>query len=163
MVNDMAVMVSIDSSTKKTGLAKYVNGVLDKYQLVDLSSIKQIDHRMNQMGLSLIALLDEWMPDMVYIEEPKGEGRNVELVRKLAEIIGIVRGWCISHECYYEEIKPSVWRAKLGIKQGARKREELKAASMEYVKTKYGIEPETDDVADAICIGLAVLNGGLNG
>ena len=51
----------------------------------------------------------------------------------------------------------TVQRKYVGLEQGGKKRAELKAASMEYVKSKYGIEVN-DDTADAICIGGAVLN-----
>ena len=150
-------LVSIDSSSNKTGAALFVGGGLTEYNLIDLSKAGlDIDHRINEMGRQIIALLSHWRPTMVFIEEPKGHG-NVELVRKLVEIIGIVRGWCILNNVYYEEIKPSVWRKHCGFDQGGKKRAELKAASMEYVKIKYGIEVN-DDTADAICIGDAVVN-----
>jgi len=153
----MAVMVGIDSSTKKTGMSLFVNGELKDYCLVDRSAIRDLNERMDQMGLGILSVLADWVPEMIYIEEPKGEGRNVELVRKLAEILGIVRGWAITHNCYYEEVKPSTWRHDLGIEQGKKKRDELKAASMEYVKSRYGIIPVTDDVADSICVGAAMV------
>ena len=153
----MARMVGIDSSTKKTGLSLFVDGELKDYCLVDYSKVKDINDRINQMGLGVLSVLGDWLPDMIYIEEPKGEGRNVELVHKLSEILGIVRCWAITHGCYYEEVKPSVWRHDLGIEQGKKKREELKAASISYVKDKYGIIPETDDVADSICVGAAMV------
>ena len=150
-------LVSIDSSTNKTGMSLYVGGKLTEYDLIDLSKAGfELDPRINEMGKRIISLLSHWRPTMVYIEEPKGHG-NVELVHKLVEIIGIVRGWCIQNSVYFEEIKPSVWRKYCGIEQGGKKRAELKAASVDHVKTKYGIEVN-DDVADAICIGGAVLN-----
>ena len=54
-----------------------------------------------------------------------------------------------------EYIYPSSWRATLGIKNGRGiKRQTLKEADIEFVKNKYRINVN-DDVADAICIGLA--------
>lgn len=150
-------LISIDSSTNKTGMALYIGGALKEYKLIDLSkSGFELDPRIDEMGRRILALLSHWQPTMVYIEEPKGHN-NVELVRKLSTILGIVRGWCIQNSVYFEEIKPSVWRKYIGLDQGGKKRAELKAASVEFVKNKYGIEVN-DDVADAICIGGAIIN-----
>lgn len=151
-------MVSIDSSTKKTGMTLFVDGVLHNFTLVDLSNSKEeTDVRISMMGKEMLHHLDDWSPAAVYIESPRGDGRNVELVRKLSEILGIVRGWCIRNNSYYEEIPPSVWRKYCGLEQGKKKRAELKAASVEYVKEKYNVEVN-DDVADSICIGDAMVN-----
>ena len=151
-------MVSIDSSTRKTGMALYVNGVLKDYGLIDLSKSKEAtDVRIGDMGGKILTSLNIWKPDMVYIETPRGDGRNVELVRKLSEILGIVRGWTIEHGKYYEEIMPSVWRKYCGLEQGKKKRAELKQMSMDYVKATYRADVN-DDVADAICLGSAMVN-----
>lgn len=150
------MLVSIDGSTRKTGMAlfdgdKYVDSIL-----IDLSRDRtQTDARISTMGLSIWSRLNEWKPDVVYIEEPKGHS-NIDLVRKLSEILGMVRAWCITHSAVYREIKPSEWRARLGFKQGTTKREELKQESMDYVKLRYGLDV-SDDEADAICIGVAAI------
>lgn len=150
-------LVSIDSSTNKTGAALYVGGKLKEYDLIDLSkSGLTIDPRIDEMGKRIMKLLSYWQPTMVYIEEPKGHN-NVELVRKLSTILGIVRGWCIQNGVYFEEIKPTVWRKYIGFDQGGKKRDELKAASIDYVRKTFGIEVN-DDTADAICIGGAIIN-----
>ena len=152
-----ARMVSLDTSTNKSGCALFVCGQLEEYNLIDLSKMGwQLDDRINGMGRQLIGMLNHWKPNMVYIEEPKGH-QNIELVRKLSEILGIVRGYCITHDVYSSEIKPSEWRKYCSLDQGGKKRAELKAASVDYVKNKYGIEVN-DDVSDAICIGDAVIN-----
>lgn len=152
-------MVSVDSSTKKTGISLFINGELQETKLIDLSSCKEpTDERINMMGSALIILLSTWHPSMVYAEEPKGHGSNLELVRKLAEVLGVIRGWCIDNSAEYHEVKPSEWRSYLGLKQGGKvKREELKRESIEYVRNKYNILVN-DDVADSICIGDAMIS-----
>lgn len=148
---------SIDSSTKKTGMSLFKNGELMESKQVDLADSKLlVEERINAMGKSMWQVLDEWKPELIYIEEPKGEGRNVELVHKLSEVIGIVRAWAIVNDAPIEEVKPSVWRKHVGITQGRKKREELKADSIALVKEVYDIEVN-DDVADSICIGIAML------
>lgn len=148
---------SIDSSTKKTGLSLFKDGELFECKQIDLSDSKSTtDVRMNLMGGNILRVLNEWMPELIYIEEPKGEGRNVELVHKLSEIIGIVRAWAIINGAPFEEVKPSVWRKYVGISQGRKKREELKRDSINLVKDVYDIDVN-DDVADSVCIGIAML------
>lgn len=151
-------MMSIDSSTRKTGLACFIDGKLKKYKLIDLSkSHSDTDNRISEMGKQILSSLDEFNPSIVYIETPKGSGRNVELVRKLSEILGVVRGWTITHGAYYEEVMPSVWRKYCGIDQGNKTREQLKQASMDYVRSVFQISVN-DDVSDSICIGIAMFN-----
>ena len=150
--------VSIDSSSRKTGMALFVDGNLEEYQLIDLSTSKEsTDVRINVMGKNILLLLSRWQPEIIYIEEPQGHGCNLKLVNILCQIIGIVRGWCIQHNAFFEIVSPSVWRKYLGMSQGGKKREELKAESIRIVEEKYGIEVN-DDTADAINIGNAMIN-----
>lgn len=149
---------SIDSSTKKTGMALFVDGKLNTYQLIDISTSKDsVDERINVMGKNILLLLSHWQPEIVYIEEPQGHGKNVKLVNMLCQIIGIVRCWCITHSAYFEIVSPGVWRKYLGMEQGGKKRDELKAESIRIVKEEYGIDVN-DDTADAINIGNAMIN-----
>ena len=149
---------SIDSSTRKTGMALYMDGQLDSYQLIDLSTSKEsADERINIMGRNMLLLLSRWKPEIVYIEEPQGHGQNLKLVNMLCQIIGIVRGWCINNKAYFEIVSPSVWRKYLGMSQGGKKRAELKSESIRIVKETYDIDVN-DDIADAINIGNAMIN-----
>ena len=152
MVMIMERVVSIDSSTKKTGAALFVDGQFKEYRLIDFSDNKSVNDRMSLMGRELQELLSHWQPELVVIEEPNGYGKNIQVYRYLSEIIGIVRIWAFMHSCVMEEIKPTVWRKRIGINQSKKKRDELKAESIAYVKKTYGLEVN-DDVADAICIG----------
>ena len=66
--------------------------------------------------------------------------------------------WCVWKGKEYHEVMPSVWRKWLpGFDQGKKKREELKKESIQYVKDKLNMSV-TDDEADAINLGTAVLN-----
>ena len=54
-----------------------------------------------------------------------------------------------------EYIYPSSWRATCGIKNGRGiVRSTLKEADIVFFKDRYGLDVN-DDIADAICIGLA--------
>lgn len=151
-------IVSIDSSTRRTGMACFENGQLYQHGLIDLSKDDtDTEERILTMGSKMLQALDVWRPTIVYIEQAQGQGKNVALVRKLSELIGFAKAWCVSHDAYIEEVPPSVWRKHVGIEQGKRKRAELKADSIALVKDTFGIDVG-DDEADSICIGIAMLN-----
>ena len=149
--------VSCDTSTNNSGLALFVDGRYKEHVLINKSKIKDTYERINAMCLDIYSQLEKWKPDILWIEHPQGHGSNVDMVGKLCEILGAVRMWCLIHNCEYNEICPSEWRMYAGIEQGRAKREELKQASVQYIKDKLGID-EGDDVADSIALGYAVLN-----
>lgn len=58
-------------------------------------------------------------------------------------------------------IRPTSWRKTLGLSNSPKlKRANKKKETMEYIKNKYGIEEELDDICDAIAIGTAYLMKG---
>jgi hypothetical protein len=62
------------------------------------------------------------------------------------------------NDCEFNTIRPTEFRKELDFVQGKNvKREELKQQAINYVKKIYNLEVN-DDVADAICIGCAVIN-----
>lgn len=153
----MYSMVSIDSSTTCTGIAYFENGELKKHGIIDLKKDRQVEHRTSEMGLRIMKNLEALSPDMVVIERPAGHN-NPEILRKLTTLVGMVRGWCIWHNLEYVEVRPTEWRKVLGFKQGRGiKRDEEKQQSIDYALATYGVEVKTDDEADAICIGTAML------
>lgn len=158
-MNEEARMVSADTSTTCTGLALYINGELKDYAELSFPSKKysNAEERMSLMAKAITTTLSKWKADMVYIEIPQGAGGNVKLARQLGEMLGVVRGWCASHDADYTEMEPSEWRAWAGFDQGGKKRPELKQMSIDEVKRRHGIIVG-DDVADAINIGYGVLN-----
>ena len=154
----MVKLVSIDSSTNYTGMAFFENGKYVRHILIDQHIYKDVDRRIDEMIRGIAEELQKFKPDIVYIEQPKGSGGNVEMVRKLSEILGAVRLWCVWKGKDYHEIMPSVWRKNLhGFSQGGKSRCELKQEAIDYVKRIIGIDCDTDS-ADAICIGLSVID-----
>ncbi len=152
----MIRMVSIDSSTRCTGMAYFQDGVLKIHDVINLSDEKDIEKRSDLMGLKIMQNLFALSPSIVYVERPRGRN-NPETLRKLTTIVGMIRGYCVYNNIYFEEIAPTEWRKILGFKQGKGiKREEEKVQSMEYVEAKYHITVKTDDESDAICIGDAM-------
>lgn len=147
---------SLDSSTKKTGIAFFEDCLYKEHILIDHSKEKDVEKRINLMGKDILSYLKNKKPDIIICEHPQGRGSNVSMVGKLCEVIGIARAYSISKGLFFYEYMPSSWRKLLGWNQGKKKREELKKMSIDYIKNKYGIDA-TDDEADCICIGLAYI------
>lgn len=149
--------VSLDTSTTCSGMALYVNGKLESYAELKPSKGMEIEDRMYTMANLITGKLNDWSPDIVYIETPQGHGANVKLARNLGMMLGVVMGWCAANQVEFHEVAPSQWRSWAGWSQGKLTRPELKKMSIEKVNKKYGIDVG-DDVADAINIGYGVLN-----
>lgn len=149
-------MIAVDSSTKKTGIAYYKNGNLFTYDLIDYSKEKNMDIRFKNMSLGLIKTLEEFKPEIIYIEDTVVL-RNAQTQRFLTRLQGVVYAWCVMNNCEFNTIRPTEWRKLIGHKQGKNiGRDELKQQAISYVFKTYSIDV-ADDVADAICIGDAVL------
>ena len=153
--------VAIDSATRKTGMALFKDGELVDHLLIDLSKFKgYADERMIEMARQITSQIEVWYDvSLIYIEEPDGNSSNVNVYRMLSEIIGMVKFWADQWHIPVEEVKPSVWRKHCGINQGGKKRDELKSESVTFVKKTFGIDVG-DDEADAICLGIAMMNCG---
>lgn len=108
------------------------------------------------MSLGLLQMLDKYKPDILYVEETVVL-RNAQTQRFLTRLQGVIYGWCIQNSCEFNIIRPTQWRKQLSFSQGKNiKREQLKQQSIKYVKENYGLDVN-DDIADALCIGSAVL------
>lgn len=149
-------VVSLDTSSSSTGWAYFIDGEILQHGCIT-SKIKDSEKRMKEMCLSALQLLNNINPDIVYVEKMSVE-RNPGTARMLSMIIGVIYGWCISHEKYYEDFRPSEWRSLIKNKDEKipRKREELKFWSQEKVRTIYGFEVN-DDESDAILIGRSAI------
>lgn len=154
-------LLSLDLSTKSSGWAVFEDGKLLDYGCITASSTDLINriHKMTNEINSLV--LNKYKINKIIVEEVRPEGgygvgnqKTHKALMWLQAAIAI-----FIHDTYpeieIEYIYPSSWRASLGIKNGRGiKRQTLKEADMEFVKNKYRINVN-DDIADAICIGLA--------
>ena len=152
----MTRLVSIDPSTKASGVATFDDAKLVDYQLFKCNDT-EVDIRIHKIGEVLLSYLIKQKPDIIYIEHPQGHGSNVALVAMICELLGIVRAYAIAKKIEYKELTPSVWRKYCGFKQGKKTRKELKQMSIDYVKEYFNIVV-SDDVADAVSIGAGVIN-----
>lgn len=150
------IMCSLDTSTKKTGIATYINGELKDYTVIDFSKISNADNRIMQMGRDILKYLEKKKPEIIYIEDSKGKP-NYETVKKLGKVIGIVLSYCIKNNVYVEQVSPNTWRGYLKEFNGIKGRENLKQAGIILVKNIFGIITNSDDLADAILLGYAMI------
>lgn len=103
-----------------------------------------------------MSLLNHYSPVVVYIEDTALQ-RNAKTLKELAQLQGVIIGYCKSKNIDIHIITPGQWRKQLGFKQGAGiKRAELKKQCFEWVKENMGLEKSEDEV-EAIGIGAAVL------
>lgn len=146
-------MVTLDTSTNKTGVCVFKNGKYDGHFLIDKSNIKDTPERIKEMSKAILGILQRINPQIIYIEED-ATIRNAKTFRMLMLIQGVAYTWSICNDCEFNVVRPSEWRKPLGINGG--KREELKAKSINYIKDTFNLKV-TDDEADAICIGCSVM------
>lgn len=147
-------LISLDTSTKISGIAVFINGELSSHSAIDLSKEKDMNIRFNNMSKRLWAYLESENPDIIYIEEMVVT-RNANTQRFLTRLQGVVYAWCMLNNCDFNTIRPSVWRKFDPIEHKGKKRDELKEEAVSFIKSKYNIEI-VDDEAEAILIGLAV-------
>lgn len=146
-------MISLDCSTKCTGLAIWKNNKYDSSHIINCEGIRNIDERSKEMGIEIWNALSYHKPNVVYIEDTYCHG-NPETQKKLNRIQGVVYAWCITHGADFNCIMPSAWRKYIpDFPNGRSKRDEHKAFSKKYVAKHYGFDPATDDQSDAILIG----------
>lgn len=152
----MTTLLSFDTSTSHTGYCVWHNA---KYYSSGIVSSDPYtgDDRLEPMCTGIMKILNDNSPSIVVVERIN-VNRNLRNTRNLAEIIGVIRGWCYCHGSFFMELSPSEWRSSIGIQKKGAKRDYYKDASLNYVKEKYHKQAETDDESDAICIGEAYIN-----
>lgn len=157
----MTRLISIDSSSTKTGWAIFDNGEFVRSGLINLDTKEcrkkyknKTDERIRDMCKAVIELLQNNKPDIVVIEK-LNVGKNMVSVRALCKVIGAVYCYSLLNDVFYFEIQPSEWRSRLGM-QGRHKRDEYKQMSVEYVLNELGMNV-SDDESDAICVGIGYI------
>lgn len=151
----MKTICSIDSSTTKTGMALYVDGVLKEHLLIDYKNERDVDKRISKMCYSIYSQLKKWNPNIVIVEDDYNKN-NVKTVKMLSNIIGAIRGYCVINDWECACIMPSQWRKEFPEFKPKMKREELKYTSIQLVKKNTDIDCSEDE-CDAINIGEAYL------
>ena len=144
-------ILAFDQSSKLSGWSLFEDNKYSCSGVIDKSKIKDSDRRIGEMGLKICEKIQELKPDCVIIENVQQQA-GIATVILLSRLQGFILGWCYAHNIRIEIIGPSQWRSTLSFRQGAGvKRKELKAQSIEYVKSNYGLDVSEDE-AESICI-----------
>lgn len=159
------MILSLDLSTKSSGWS-ILN---DKKELIKYGCITSAStdliKRIHKMTDEINVILQEEKDiKTIVIEEVRPEGAtygvgNQKTHKALMWLQAAVA--FLIHDNFsninIEYTYPSSWRSILGIKTGKGiKRDTLKEADIEYIYNRFNISVN-DDIADAICIGLAYL------
>lgn len=155
------ITLALDISTSCTGWAYYVYGD-DKVVTGYIKPKRSLGwrERVEQMQLDLQALTAGYEITNLVVEQVlyKKPG-NVDSTIKLAKANGMITT-TLKHEQLLEFL-PSEWRSYLGIQQGRGvKREELKREAIRLAKLD-GIKTKSDDEAEAYLILKSVRMKGL--
>lgn len=146
-------IIGLDLSTKKSGYSIFKNDKLISHGIIDLSKNKDMDVRTRQMMIAVCNMIKKESPDYVIVEDSFSNG-NVQVTKDLAYIIGAVLYQCESNDIASEKVLPSQWRARIGLSQSKKKRQELKQEAIDMVRSRYHFDP-IEDEAEAILIGLS--------
>lgn len=147
----MSIIIGVDASTNKTGIAVFENGNYKTHTLIDLHKIKDSDVRIPKMMCEICEYIGQFPVDKIIMEESIFK-TNIDTVKKLSNIAGAVIYYATSNNIEFEFTLPTEWRKKIGLQQSRTvKREVLKAEAIKAVKQEYGLDV-TDDIAEAILL-----------
>lgn len=127
-----------------------------------------------QAMLRITALIHEVIhahgADAVFFEDIQLR-RNVQSFKRLAQLQGALVLLCEQNEYQYGFVAPTQWqnfckargRTEKEIKSkimavDSKDKKTSKVLSLQFVKDRFGIETENDNLSDAICIGFYVVN-----
>lgn len=154
-------IMSLDASTKSTGVAIFENKKLIYYDCITASSTDVIK-RIQIVISKLNQILQEYKVERIILEEVRPEEgiSNIKTQKALMWLQAAIN--FMLHENHpkikVEYVYPNSWRAACGIHTGRGiKRATLKIADINFVKENYNIDVN-DDIADAIAIGHAFVN-----
>lgn len=158
-MNMGTTLLSLDTSSSKTGWAFFIDDKYSKSGLIDLTTRENrklsSEDRIGKMCLTIFELIEKFNPDTIVIEKLT-VSRNMATVRVLAKIIGTVYAYALKNKIDYVELETSQWRSVLHMQKRGRKRDEYKKLSIQYAKS-IAHKDINDDEADAICIGQGFL------
>lgn len=160
------ILISIDESLTSTGVAVFINGTLKYYGNIKPKTKEtqaeipggyhlclEGQGKKAEISRDLLAILHKFKPDILIMEDVY-QGKCINGFKGNVFLQGVCFGYALMNGCDYFTYFPSEWRKLLGINEVGAKRSILKELDKQYIYNKYGLTVN-DDIADAICIGLA--------
>lgn len=152
------ITLSIDASTKSTGIAIFEETKLIHFQCIQESNSDTFS-RIEKMVNKISAIYQKYKPTHIIMEDilPSDVGNNQKIYKALIYLQAAIVLMFHKNKATVDFYVASHWRSICGIKTGRGvKRDTLKQASIKLVKTTYNIDVN-DDIADAICMGIAYI------
>lgn len=154
------ITMSIDASTKSSGVAIFKQNKLIHYECIQINDNKLFT-RIWKMVERIRQLYQQYEPTDVVMEDilPQDVKHNQQVFKALIYLqAAIVLELDRLDGVDIKLVTASHWRAKCGIKTGRGiKRQTLKNSSVKLIKQIYQIDVN-DDIGDAICIGIAYIS-----
>ena len=152
------ITLSIDASTKSTGVAIFKDKLLIKYECFQNNN-NNVFKRIKYMSKKILQYYQIFKPDKIVMQQvlPEDVKHNQKVYKALIYLQAAVVLALDQVNRDVQLVPASHWRKICKIKMGAGyKREELKQQSKELIKNIYNISVN-DDVSDAICLGMAYI------
>ena len=107
--------LSLDMSTRKTGWALYEDKKLMSYGLIE-SSKENMFERLKEMYLEIQELIKKYKVQNIICEDvPVSMHSNLQTGKDLCVLQGCILALAFIYDLHYEFLKPTVWRASLGL------------------------------------------------
>lgn len=154
------ILLALDQSTKISGYAFFEDGKLKNYGHLSFSGdyVIRIHHLKNWLLQVINDNKDNNLKiiieDIQLQSKEESEFQNALTFKRLAQVQGVLLETFVENGISYDIISPATWRKNCNIK--SRKRENQKKEAQQLVNEKFNIDA-TEDEADAICIGLSVI------
>lgn len=150
--------MSIDASTKSTGIAIFNENKLIKYYCISKDSSCDVFQRILYMTQQIEKIYLQYKPNNIIMEDvlPEDVKHNQNVFKALIYLQASIVLMFSKRRQLVDFFVASHWRKICGIKTGKTKRDQLKKASQNLVKSIYNIDVN-NDISDAICIGIAYI------
>lgn len=150
-------ILSIDASSKSTGIAIFQNGKLIYHQNIIVKSSLDVLTRIKKMTNRIQEIYNKYKPTDIVMQQilPQDVRHNQKVFKALIYLQASIVLMLHTYKKQVTLYVASHWRSLCGIKTGRGvTRDRLKQASKDLVRQNYGLVVN-DDISDAICIGIA--------
>lgn len=151
------VILAVDESIGSTGVAIFKGNKLIATKRIKTKSEQLTQERMTIIEKELREMAEKYKAT-VFLAEDVYVNKSIMSYKYNLFIQGMLFTLSKNVEdsiyCLYH---PTHWRKILGMDVKGKKRPQLKEMDIAYVKNHAGVITDSDDIADAICIGLAYI------
>lgn len=152
------VLMAVDESISSTGVAIFETGELVTTYHIPTTAKPRTEQRYAEIADSFLEIINKHHPN-IFVAEDVYQDNSILSFKYNLFLQGLLFGMGYvtnkKDRFWFASYYPPEWRKVLGILNNG-KRKEMKERDIAYVKQKYGVDYQ-EDVADAICIGLAYI------